>query len=750
MKKNIYAPFAPVLILFGLLLTLTGCTDILEPPVAPAKTGVWITVSDGTAERTLLPEDEPNITKYVLEFKDSGTATYADYTIPSGKTAVLDDLPSGNWTITANGYIVVGGSDALVASGKNNTPLSYTAGTNRSLNIQIDPVKTGGNGTFTYAVTVPAIKTATLNISPYKTPTGTDVPEITLALGPNTDSVSLSPGNYLMIVRLDKDDGAYATDTEIVQIYSNLETKYTKIFTDDDFTIAEADTVINIKAIEGVDPPVNGETPATAIDETAQYTGSVSWSPNHAIFAGSTEYTATITLTAKQGFTLTGVAANFFTVAGTSPTATNAADSGAITAKFPATGPTTVPVKVGDDTQNVTLTVSGAATVAYISGGYRAVTTGNYSPFAWFTVDLGTDKSISDFEKVTFDYRAVEGDVGWKGIYLLAGNNNVTLTSGETSPWMVSGVYWGQGPNAIPAPLTAIIGQNKGSSIATLPTAEEEIKFGFYLHSEAATYEISNIVFIPLPEGHIPVTEINGVPDVGEINVEVDLTGAAAGPAGATNKTIVWSVTTAGAGVALGPLADGKFTPTAVGTVTVTATITNGLTESTDYTEEFEIAIRSVPEAKQIALVELSNSYSYTIDLDVDGYGFDVTGGVNYQGKAATFTLNLGTATLKDVVKVTFDYTPVAGDYNFKPIHIVAGMSPDGFPAIAADTLAGHSLGSVQTGGTTLGTPKPLEIVLNYTKAKAISGNTVEIGFVVEAPASAQFRIDNIKFYIAE
>ena len=99
------------------------------------------------------------------------------------------------------------------------------------------------------------------------------------------------------------------------------------------------DTVINIAGIAGVTPPATGETPVTTITQTAQYTGTVSWSPSPVTFAASTTYTATITLTAKPGFTLQGVAANFFTVAGAT-TVSNSADSGVVTAVFPTTGAT--------------------------------------------------------------------------------------------------------------------------------------------------------------------------------------------------------------------------------------------------------------------------------------------------------------------------------------------------------------------------------------------------------------------------
>jgi hypothetical protein len=93
-------------------------------------------------------------------------------------------------------------------------------------------------------------------------------------------------------------------------------------------------TVINIAAIPGITIPVAGATPVTTITATTQYTGTVSWSPNHATFTAKTAYTATITLTPKMGYTLTGVAANFFTVTGAT-SVSNSANSGVITAVFP-------------------------------------------------------------------------------------------------------------------------------------------------------------------------------------------------------------------------------------------------------------------------------------------------------------------------------------------------------------------------------------------------------------------------------
>lgn len=105
------------------------------------------------------------------------------------------------------------------------------------------------------------------------------------------------------------------------------------------FGLEEAERVtVTEPAIGGVTAPVVGETPVTAITEGKQFTGTVTWSPNlvDGKFGPQTVYTATITLTPKAGYKLDGVAANFFTVAGAT-SVSNGANSGVVTAVFPAT-----------------------------------------------------------------------------------------------------------------------------------------------------------------------------------------------------------------------------------------------------------------------------------------------------------------------------------------------------------------------------------------------------------------------------
>ncbi len=105
-------------------------------------------------------------------------------------------------------------------------------------------------------------------------------------------------------------------------------------------------SIVGIAAILGVMPPVPGATPTPTIADTTECTATISWTatltglPAPATFAPGTPYTATITLTPIAGYTLTGVTANFFTVDWPTGHATNAANSGVVTATFPAIGAT--------------------------------------------------------------------------------------------------------------------------------------------------------------------------------------------------------------------------------------------------------------------------------------------------------------------------------------------------------------------------------------------------------------------------
>ena len=129
-------------------------------------------------------------------------------------------------------------------------------------------------------------------------------------------------------------------------------------------------STVNISAISDITAPATLDIPATAITGTAQYTGTVTWSPNHAVFQAGTVYTATIALSYEPGYTFNGVPENYFTVPGAS--ATNSANSGVITAVFPGT-PYAAPA-AGEG-----YTLDYAAQAITVQSGYEVSAASNFA-----------------------------------------------------------------------------------------------------------------------------------------------------------------------------------------------------------------------------------------------------------------------------------------------------------------------------------------------------------------------------------
>ncbi|MCL2763567.1 MAG: hypothetical protein FWD36_10290 [Treponema sp.] len=86
------------------------------------------------------------------------------------------------------------------------------------------------------------------------------------------------------------------------------------------------------------------------------------------------------------------------------------------------------------------------------------------------------------------------------------------------------------------------------------------------------------------------VTNITGIPSLKQTDVNLTLTGTVV-PNDATNKTIVWSIADDDNGSAEPSLAGNVLTTGTEGTVKLLATIANGLTETTPYTQPFTITV---------------------------------------------------------------------------------------------------------------------------------------------------------------
>jgi hypothetical protein len=187
------------------------------------------------------------------------------------------------------------------------------------------------------------------------------------------------------------------------------------------------------------------------------YTGTVTWSGSPATFAAATTYTATISLTPTSGYTLSGVSENFFTVAGAA-TDTNPANSGVITAVFPATAAgsatkvaitrasvgtqrrtafTTQPQITIQDAAGNTVTSSSEVVTATVSAGATLVGTATAtasSGIATFT-GLGVDGINGTTYTITY---TVSGLTVATGTVTLTGTtcDGVTFTCkvGDTGP----------------------------------------------------------------------------------------------------------------------------------------------------------------------------------------------------------------------------------------------------------------------------------------------------------------------------
>lgn len=96
------------------------------------------------------------------------------------------------------------------------------------------------------------------------------------------------------------------------------------------FEASTGTTVTDLALTDKLTAPVTGGTPVTSITGD-QYTGTVTWNGAPTKFLGYTDYTATVTLMAKAGYTFSGVAQNTLTHSGaTANGVTHAAGTGGV------------------------------------------------------------------------------------------------------------------------------------------------------------------------------------------------------------------------------------------------------------------------------------------------------------------------------------------------------------------------------------------------------------------------------------
>jgi hypothetical protein len=131
-------------------------------------------------------------------------------------------------------------------------------------------------------------------------------------------------------------------------------------------------------------------------------------------------------------------------------------------------------------------------------------------------------------------------------------------------------------------------------------------------------------------------------------------------------------------------------------------------------------------------------------ELEADFFGFTIDGG-SHNWALVKWTIDLTPHTLDNVQSVTFDYVGIEGDFNFKPVHILAANT-GGLPTAGGFTAANFSMGSVETGNITANTPKSLTIEIDTDKAEGIASQ-FDIAFWISSNA-AEWAAKNITFNV--
>jgi hypothetical protein len=331
-----------------------GSGPVMNAPSIAQATSITKT----SAVIPFISSDTTTATAYMASvYTDAGRLTLLETATVSGPIAALTPSSISVGSLTAGtqywvNLIAVGDGTTSSDSAASGT-ITFTTlpATSVITNLAISGVRPPVTGAVPDTTTVDAQFTGTVTWSPV-------VASIFPANTVETATITLTPtagytfagftGNFTVA-------GTVSPATTLVSSASSA--TVTAVFP------ATAQSQVTLPTISGI-APVAGGTKRTTITSTAQYTGSITWLPNDAVFISSNIYIATIQLTATANYSFSGLAPTFFTVPGatTVSTVVNSSSSATVTAVFPA-GTTIIPPPP-------VLTLSSDATLVffYING----------------------------------------------------------------------------------------------------------------------------------------------------------------------------------------------------------------------------------------------------------------------------------------------------------------------------------------------------------------------------------------------
>ncbi len=205
------------------------------------------------------------------------------------------------------------------------------------------------------------------------------------------------------------------------------------------------------------------------------------------------------------------------------------------------------------------------------------------------------------------------------GNYDLNAPANVTTTITWNGASSVTGIAYGATALAAPADYSVsgnTLTVDNDFFAGLSPALNDVINLVITFNTQDTATLTVNVV-----DGFVAVSGISGVPTTATAGTPRTLTGTVA-PANATNQTIVWSV--ADAGTTGATISGNTLTTSGAGTLVVRATITNGLTASSDYTQNFNITVNSAgggsddstPPSPQRTITVTETSSRVFIDTD--------------------------------------------------------------------------------------------------------------------------------------
>jgi len=233
--KNIFNFFTVLCAVFGVLV-LAGCADQSDFDKLPSgnkNKGLRITINGDGAERsTLYPS--AIFSKYELHFEEkNGAVSYNSVEVPADKkTVTLNDLPNGTWEIKAIGYVTINGEDYPAAEGTEIVTVSGAVF--KGININISAQQGGDPGFFSYSIGLPStVNYAYLYIYNFQN-LSSSIQQRYLP-DDSADTIELPSGYYLMNITMYTPYRTVAW-IEVIHIYSNMETKAERVYTEEDLT----------------------------------------------------------------------------------------------------------------------------------------------------------------------------------------------------------------------------------------------------------------------------------------------------------------------------------------------------------------------------------------------------------------------------------------------------------------------------------------------------------------------------------